>query len=396
MIFNNIFNKNTASKNVQNVKSDNIALTEPQVNETSASDVSAGDVSAVQPANDTMHNILANEIPVADTSAETPTSSTHINILANEIPATADSVPAEKPANGEDDTENKQEEDEQSPKTRVKDDTEHIIIDIRNISHTFNPNSDKPYTLFDNFSLQIKNEINQGQCTTLMGASGCGKSQILNLIAGISTLPVSVKDKVYIYGKRSAEYGNIPMVFQYYSNFYWDTVLDNVMMPLKLVRKLDDKRALEIATNLLNIVGLGDKLYEYPSRANMSGGQLQRVSIARCLATNSNIILFDEATSGLDIFMKQEIQNMILKIFYSTEYDPTIVTTSHDVDEAIYISNQIIILQKNPCRVFKVIKIQYPGESAENPRGEWVKTTPEFTQYHNEVANALKEAASNQ
>ena len=178
MIFNNIFNKNAASKNVQNVKSDNIALTEPQVNETSASDVSAGDISAVQPANDAMHNILANEIPVADTSAETPTSSTHVNILANEIPATADSVPAEKLANGEDDTENKQEEDEQSPKTRVKDDTEHIIIDIRNISHTFNPNSDKPYTLFDNFSLQIKNEINQGQCTTLMGASGCGKSQI--------------------------------------------------------------------------------------------------------------------------------------------------------------------------------------------------------------------------
>ena len=230
------------------------------------------------------------------------------------------------------------------------------VIRLRNITHIFNKGEKNEYKLFENFNLTIPDLPNQGQLVSIMGASGCGKSQMLKVIAGLNKFN---EGTVEIYGEKLAVNHNFPMVFQTYSNFEWYTVLQNVMLPM-LVKGVDKATAEAKAKDLLKRVGLEDQMDKYP--AKLSGGQQQRVAIARCLACESQIILFDEATGALDIKMKREVQNIILKIFYEMKMDPTIINVSHSIEEVCYISNKVFILQANPCRIFKEINIHYTGE----------------------------------
>lgn len=99
---------------------------------------------------------------------------------------------------------------------------------------------------------------------------------------------------------------------------------------------------------------------KYAKNSELSGGQLQRVSIARSLACDSKLILLDEATGALDIKMKREVQNIILKILNNSE--KTIINVTHSVEEAVYLSSKIIILLPKPCRIHKVMDIHFDGE----------------------------------
>ena len=159
------------------------------------------------------------------------------------------------------------------------------------------------------------------------------------------------------------------------------------MLPM-IVRGVSKSDAEKRAIELLDIVGMKDKANNYP--AKLSGGQNQRISIARSLACDSQIVVFDEATGALDIKMKREVQNIILKIFYDTALDPTIINITHSVEEALYLSNKIIILQPNPCTVYKSMDIHYPGEYVK-PRGEWIFDTPEYAHYLKELTNTMNE-----
>ena len=249
------------------------------------------------------------------------------------------------------------------------------VIQLENITHIFNQGMPNEYKLFENFNLTIPDIPGQAQLVSIMGASGCGKSQMLKVIAGLSKFN---EGTVKVYGKSIGENHSFPMVFQTYSNFEWYTVLENVMMPM-VCKGVDAEKAKTRALELLDCVGLGDHVDKYPSR--LSGGQQQRVAIARCLACDSKIILFDEATGALDIKMKREVQNIMLKIFYDTTLDdPTIINVSHSIEEVAYISNKVFILQANPCRVYKEIDIHYPGEETRQ-RGEWIFETPEYANY---------------
>jgi NitT/TauT family transport system ATP-binding protein len=177
------------------------------------------------------------------------------------------------------------------------------------------------------------------------------------------------------------------MVFQTYSNYEWMTVLENVMLPMK-IRGIGKEEAKEKAMKLIELVGLTEHAGKYAKSSSLSGGQLQRVSIARSLACNSPIILFDEATGALDIKMKREVQNIILKIFYESELDPTIINVTHSIEEAVYLSNRIIVLQPKPCRIYKTLDIDY---NETEPRDKWVFDTKEFTEYTNELTKVLEE-----
>jgi NitT/TauT family transport system ATP-binding protein len=258
------------------------------------------------------------------------------------------------------------------------------VIEIKHLTQIFNEGTPNEYRLFEDFNLTIPDFIGKGQLISIMGGSGCGKSQLLRAIAGLSKIP---KGDIKIYGKDISEYNHIPMVFQTYSNYEWMTVLENVMLPMK-IRGIGKEEAKEKAMKLIELVGLTEHAGKYAKSSSLSGGQLQRVSIARSLACNSPIILFDEATGALDIKMKREVQNIILKIFYESELDPTIINVTHSIEEAVYLSNRIIVLQPKPCRIYKTLDIDY---NETEPRDKWVFDTKEFTEYTNELTKILED-----
>ena len=258
------------------------------------------------------------------------------------------------------------------------------VINFKNLTQIFNKGKKNEYKLFENFSLNINDIADDFQSVSIMGSSGCGKSRLVRLLCGLDDVQ---SGSVSVYGKPLSEFGNIPMVFQNHSNsnYPWMKVIDNVMLPM-IIRGISKKDAYKKAVQLLKLVGLEDKQNDYPNM--LSGGQNQRVAISKCLATNSQIIVLDEATGALDIKMKREIQNIILRILYGSLVDPTIINITHSIEEALYLSNKIIILKANPCSIVKVMNIHYNGEEDKH-RGEWIFQTDEYKKYYAELSNTL-------
>lgn len=256
------------------------------------------------------------------------------------------------------------------------------VFDLSNINLSF-PTANGRFTLFDNFNLRIDDIPNEGQFVSILGASGSGKSQILKLLSGLSK-PDS--GSIKFYGKEIDSNHHIPMVFQQYSAFPWMTVLDNVMLPLKL-KKVPEKEAKNRALEMLKLVGLEDQKDKWAQYPALSGGQLQRVSIARNLVDKSQVLLLDEATSALDIFSKRDMQKALLDIYYSSEYDPTIINVTHDISEAVYLSNRIIILAANPCRIHKIVEVSFGSER----RTERIRESAKFAEYVRLVEGLMDE-----
>lgn len=264
------------------------------------------------------------------------------------------------------------------------------ILNFENVNVSF-PTDKGEFKLFENFNFAIKDFKGRGQFISIMGASGSGKSQILKLIAGLNK-PNS--GKIKLHGKEIKESDSIPMVFQQYSSYPWMTVLDNVALPLRLhgVDDILDGETPELAIKrkameMIRIVGLEgheNKFAQYPT---LSGGQLQRVSLARNLVYSSEILLLDEATGALDIFAKREMQDALINIYSNSTFDPTILNVTHDIQEACYLSNRIYILEPNPCRVYKVIDIRYNTSK----RTQAIKETLEFSDYVRQVETAMEE-----
>ena len=256
------------------------------------------------------------------------------------------------------------------------------VFDLCNINLSF-PTANGRFTLFDNFNLRIDDIPNEGQFVSILGASGSGKSQILKLLSGLSK-PDS--GSIKFYGKEIDSNHHIPMVFQQYSAFPWMTVLDNVMLPLKL-KKVPEKEAKDRALEMLKLVGLEDQKDKWAQYPALSGGQLQRVSIARNLVDKSQVLLLDEATSALDIFSKRDMQKALLDIYYNSELDPTIINVTHDISEAVYLSNRIIILAANPCRIHKMVSVNFGTER----RTERLRETQQFAEYVRVVEGLMDE-----
>ena len=255
-------------------------------------------------------------------------------------------------------------------------------ISISHLRQIFNEGKPNEYRLFEDFNLEIEDTPKKSELISIMGGSGCGKSQLLRAIAGLSKMS---EGEISIYGKSIEEYGSIPMVFQTYSNYEWMTILDNVMLPMK-IKGINPKEAKERAMELIQLVGLEEHYNKYAKSSILSGGQLQRVSIARSLACDSKVILLDEATGALDIKMKREVQNIILKIINNSE--KTILNVTHSVEEAVYLSTKIIVLLPKPCRIYKTMDIHFDGEP---PRDKWIFNTRQFIEYSNELTQHLEE-----
>jgi NitT/TauT family transport system ATP-binding protein len=202
-------------------------------------------------------------------------------------------------------------------------------------------------TVIENVSLRVK----PGEFISLLGASGCGKSTLLNMIAGIVKPSVG---QVLIDGQPVREPSpTCNVVFQHHSLFPWMTALQNVAFGPKM---LGFKAPEAVAMEFLTLVGLERFKDCYPSM--LSGGMQQRVGIARALATQPPVLLMDEPFGALDAQTRSIMQEELLKIW--SRFKTTVVFVTHDVDEAIFLSDRIFIMQSSPGSIKAEINIDLP------------------------------------
>lgn len=225
------------------------------------------------------------------------------------------------------------------------------IIELKNIHQTYD--GGKTHIIKD-LNLLIEDIPNQGQFVVILGASGCGKSTLLRFIAGIQT-PTS--GEILINAKPRDYDTVVSMVFQQYSCFEWKTVLDNVALPL-LIKGVNVSEARDKAKEIINLVGLAGHEKKYAKAPALSGGQLQRVAIARSLIANPSIILMDEPFGALDTKTRLKMQDMLAEIWVKLQ--TTIVFVTHDIAEAVYLGDDIYIMSANPGTITDHIHVDLP------------------------------------
>ncbi|MCH5184585.1 MAG: ABC transporter ATP-binding protein [Oscillospiraceae bacterium] len=224
-----------------------------------------------------------------------------------------------------------------------------MYIEIQNAGKRFLQNG-KEFTAFENVSLSI----DKGEFICLLGPSGCGKSTLLNAVAGFDPVTEgSVKIDGEEVVKPSLEYVTI---FQNYGLLPWRTVLKNVELGLeskKFSKKLSKEQRRKIAEKYIDLVNLSEFKYSHPNR--ISGGMKQRVAIARALAVSPEIIFMDEPFGALDAITRMKLQEDILRI--SKEERKTIIFVTHDIEEAVFLADRIVIMTPNPGKIKSIINV---------------------------------------
>ncbi len=237
-------------------------------------------------------------------------------------------------------------------KTFVKDETETIVL--------------------EDFSLDIK----KGELISIVGPSGCGKTTILRLIAGLTE---PTEGAVFINGRKCEGPGaDRGMVFQEFALFPWKSVRGNIEFGLEVKGVSKEERRAR-SDKYLKIVGL--EKFADARIHELSGGMKQRVGIARALITNPDVILMDEPFGALDAQTRNLMQAGLLKILDKT--DQTIIFITHSVDEAVFISDRIVILTKRPAKIKEIVDIPWP-----RPRD---RSDPEFVALRKKILKDLEE-----
>ncbi|MDA8228289.1 MAG: ABC transporter ATP-binding protein [Desulfitobacterium hafniense] len=220
------------------------------------------------------------------------------------------------------------------------------FLEVQNLSKSFVINKRELNVLKD-----IDLQIYKGDFVCIVGPSGCGKSTLLGQIAGFEQ-PDS--GGIFIEGQKALKpQTNRVMVFQDFNQLFpWKTLLANVVFPLK-IHKIgqNDKERANIARRYLSMVKLEGFESFYPHQ--LSGGMKQRAAIARALAINSEILLMDEPFGSLDAQSRSELQNMLVQIWQETGI--TIIFVTHDITEAILLSNRIVVMGRAPVNIKVVI-----------------------------------------
>jgi NitT/TauT family transport system ATP-binding protein len=259
------------------------------------------------------------------------------------------------------------------------------VLELRGIHQTyFDPKTQKDFVVFDDFNLAVEDYPNIGQFVVIMGKSGCGKSTLLRYWTGLQR-PSS--GQVLIGGNPITENQSLPMVFQQYSSLEWFTVLQNVALPLTL-KGVGSRQAEEQAMEMIKVVGLDGHENKFAKMPQLSGGQLQRVAIARCLVANPNMLLLDEPYGALDGFTRAKMQFFLLDIFQKRELaalNPTVVLVTHDPREAVLLGHDIYIMDANPGRIIKHIRPDLPEQ-----RDRSIRKDPRFIEIVSYIEDVME------
>jgi NitT/TauT family transport system ATP-binding protein/sulfonate transport system ATP-binding protein len=243
------------------------------------------------------------------------------------------------------------------------------LITIKGVTKRFSVGEDEIEAL-----APIDLSIQSGQFVCMIGASGCGKSTLLRIIAGFeepTTGVVSVKGSKVI-GPGSDR----GMVFQDYALFPWMTVRDNIAFGPRQ-RGFSKDRIAAITSEYLKLVGLEQFASRFPNQ--LSGGMKQRVAIARVLANDANILLMDEPFGALDALTREQLQKELLQIWQRTGV--TIIFVTHSVEEAVMLSDRILVMSAGPGRIDTDMQIELS-----RPRDV---SSPEFNTIRRDVAGQL-------
>ncbi len=206
--------------------------------------------------------------------------------------------------------------------------------------------SKESFTALDHISLQIE----KGEFICLLGPSGCGKTTLMNSIAGFETL---TEGSITIDGQKvKAPSEKYVTIFQNYGLLPWRTVEKNVELGLETLKVPKQERK-QIAMKYLQLVGLENFAKRHP--AQLSGGQQQRVAIARGLAVDPEILFMDEPFGALDAITRYKLQDYLLHITKSQ--NKTVIFVTHDIDEAVFLADKIVVMSPNPGRIKAVIPI---------------------------------------
>ncbi|MBS5787928.1 MAG: ABC transporter ATP-binding protein [Clostridioides difficile] len=221
------------------------------------------------------------------------------------------------------------------------------ILEIKDISVQFENNKEKKRVL-DSICLDVK----KGEIVSIIGPSGCGKSTLLSAIGGINT---NFTGEILVNEKKvtspSSQRGYI---FQKPALFDWLSILDNVGYGLKL-KKMNKEQIKSKSLKWIEEIGLSSYENYYPKQ--LSGGMQQRVALARVLILEPEILLMDEPFSALDYQTRLEMQKLTLKLW--SYYKPSIVFVTHDIEEAIIMSDRVVVMSKNPGLISEIIDIDF-------------------------------------
>jgi ABC-type nitrate/sulfonate/bicarbonate transport system ATPase subunit len=227
--------------------------------------------------------------------------------------------------------------------------------------------------------VDIDLSVASGELVSLLGPSGCGKTTLLRIIAGLETADEGTVeiDGVPVSGTGTDR----AMVFQSFGLLPWRTIAQNVAFPLK-VRKLSNEVIADRVERYLDLVGLAHVADRYPYQ--LSGGMQQRVGLARALAVESDVLLMDEPFGAIDAQQRELMQEELLKIWETT--GKTILIITHDIDEAVYLSQRIIQLSPHPGRVRGELVVDLPPQRWEYD----ARAEPRFAELRGSIWSTIR------
>lgn len=248
------------------------------------------------------------------------------------------------------------------------------VIVVRQLSKVFHTPAGPLYAI-DRIDL----EVDKGEFVCVVGASGCGKSTLLNIIAGFEKVSEGevLLEGVPVKGidRRAC------MVFQQYALFPWKTVIENVEFGLKM-KGVSRRERRETSELFIQMVGLKGFEASYPKE--LSGGMKQRVSIARALANDPDILLMDEPFAALDAMNRQVLQEELMRIYKQS--GKTILFVTHSIDEALLLSTRIVIMTSRPGKIKAIVDNKLPW-----PRDSSVQLTPVYQEMKASVWQSVRE-----
>lgn len=219
-------------------------------------------------------------------------------------------------------------------------------IEVNHVSRTFQ-SADKEHLVLSDIQLQVK----KGEFICIVGGSGCGKSTLLRSLSGLDT---DYEGEITIAGVPVTKPSkNLGYVFQESRLFPWLTVENNIKFALDKGTRREKKEQVQ---NVINLVGLNG--FEKANPRTLSGGMAQRANIARTLVNKPPVLFLDEPFGALDAFTKMQLQDELIHI--KNEEGTTMIMVTHDIDEAIYLSDRIIVMGKDPGRIQAILSVDLP------------------------------------
>jgi NitT/TauT family transport system ATP-binding protein len=247
------------------------------------------------------------------------------------------------------------------------------VLEVRDLAKVFSRQG-KSVVALENFGLTV----HAGEFVAIVGPSGCGKSTFLHMVGGFEP---SDGGTIMLNGRQVTEPGpDRGMLFQEYALYPWLTVLGNILWPLEIL-KIPKPERLKIADRFISMVGLNQFENHYPNE--LSGGMKQRVALARLLALDPRILLMDEPFGALDAQNRELLQEELQQIWDKSR--KTVLFVTHDIDEAIYLADRVIVFTARPGRIKADIAIDL-----QRPRDIEIKKTQAYGEYRNRIWDLLR------